>query len=72
MKAVQSLYAGSETCVRVGRMLSDWFPISQGVRQCCMLLPWLLDVFMDRSEVKVKLQDVQLLHWFRCCYLQMT
>ena len=60
MRALRSLYEGSEACVRVGGMLSGWFPISQGVRQDCVLSPWLFNVliFMDRimREVKERLQ----------------
>ena len=58
MRAIRSLYKGSEACVRVGGMLSGWFPISQGVRQGCVLSPWLFNVFMDRimREVKDRLQ----------------
>ena len=58
VKAIRSLYAGNQACVRVGERLSEWFPISQGVRQGCVLLPWLFNVFMDRimTEVKERLQ----------------
>ena len=48
MKAIRSLYTGSQACARVGGRLSEWFPISQGVRQGCVLSPWLFNVFMDR------------------------
>ena len=58
MKAIRSLYEGSQACVRVGGRLSEWFSISQGVRQGCVLSPWLFNVFMDRvmREVKDRLQ----------------
>ena len=58
MKAIRSLYARSQACVRVGGKLSEWFSISQGVRQGCVLSPWLFNVFMDRimREVKDRLQ----------------
>ena len=48
MKVIQALYAGSEACVRVGERMSGWFPISQGVRQGCVLSLWLFNVFMNR------------------------
>ena len=58
MKAIRSLYAGSQACVRVGGRLSEWFPISQGGRQGCVLSSWLFNVFMDRimREVMDRLQ----------------
>ena len=39
-------------------MLSGWFPISQGVRQGCVLSSWLFNVFIDRimREMKERLQ----------------
>ena len=60
MKAIQSLYTGSQACVRVGGRLPEWSPISQGVRQGCVLSPWLFNVFMNRimREVKDRLQGV--------------
>ena len=27
--------------------LSSWFPITQRVKQCCVMSPWLFNVFMD-------------------------
>ena len=58
LRAIRSLYEGSEACVRVDGMLSGWFPISKGVRQGCVLSPWLFNVFMDRimREVKDRIQ----------------
>ena len=58
MKAIRSLYAGSQACVTVGGRLSEWFSIRQGVRQGCVLSPWLFNAFMDRvmREVKDRLQ----------------
>ena len=38
----------------------QWFSISQGVREGCVLSPWLFNVLMDRvmREVKHRLQGV--------------
>ena len=47
MRAIQPMYVGSQACVRTSRKMSAWFPIIQGVRQGCVVLPWLFNVFMD-------------------------
>ena len=45
--AVKSLYDGSEACVRVGDEVSEWFPVRMGVRQGCVMSPWLFNLFID-------------------------
>ena len=45
-RAIRSLYRGSEACVRVDGKLSRWLPISQGVRQGCVTLPWLFNIYV--------------------------
>ena len=47
LKAVQSLYVDSRTCVRVGMDVSEWFPVNVGLRQGCVMSPWLFNVHMD-------------------------
>ena len=47
LRAVQSLYMECEARVKVGKKQSEWFNVDQGVRQCCTLLPWLFNVFLD-------------------------
>ena len=34
-------------CVKVGGMVSEQFEVRRGVRQGCMLSPWLFNLFMD-------------------------
>ena len=48
LRAIRSLYKKSLACVRVKDELSDWFPITQGVRQGCVMSAWLFNVFMDK------------------------
>ena len=47
LKAVQSFYIDSRACVRVRNDVSDWFPVNVGLRQGCVISPWLFDVYMD-------------------------
>ena len=55
---VRSMYLRSQACVRASGKMSGWFPFTQGVRQGCVMSPWLFNVFMDGiiREVKENLQ----------------
>ena len=44
---MQSFYADSRACVRVGNDVSEWFPVNVGLRQGCVMSPWLFNVYMD-------------------------
>ena len=46
-RAVRSLYERCQACVRVLRQNSDWFGVEQGVRQGCVMSPWLFNLYMD-------------------------
>ena len=56
LKVVQSFYVDSRACVRVGNDVSEWFPVNVGLRQGCVMLPWLFNVYMDGvvREVNVR------------------
>ena len=43
VRAIQSMYL----CVRTSGKMLGWFPITQGVRQGCVMSPWLFNVLMD-------------------------
>ena len=45
LKAVQSFYVDSRACVRVGNDASEWFPVSDGLRQGCVMSPWLFNAY---------------------------
>ena len=47
MRAIQSMYLGSRACVRASGKMSGWFPLTQGVRQGCVMLPWLFNVLIN-------------------------
>ena len=47
LQGVKSLYVGSKACVRVGNEVSEWFPMRVGLRQGCVMLPWLFNLYVD-------------------------
>ena len=65
LKAVQYLYEKSEACVRVCREEGEWFEVGVGLRQGCVMSPWLFNLFMDAAmkEVKEKAGDVGVTLW---------
>ena len=56
LKAVQSFHVDSRACVRAGNDVSEWFPVNVGLRQGCVMSPWLFNVYMDSvvREVNVR------------------
>ena len=56
LKAVQNFYVDSRACIQVGNDVSEWFPVNVGLRQGCVMSPWLFNVFMDGvvREVNVR------------------
>ena len=47
LRGVQSFYESSRACVRVANGLSEWFPVCVGLRQGCVMSPWLFNMYMD-------------------------
>ena len=56
LKAVKSFNVDSRACVRVGKDASEWFLVNVGLRQGCVMSPWLFNVYMDGvvREVNVR------------------
>uniref|UniRef100_A0AAR2LJT3 Reverse transcriptase domain-containing protein n=1 Tax=Pygocentrus nattereri TaxID=42514 RepID=A0AAR2LJT3_PYGNA len=74
LRAIQSLYSRSESCVRILGIKSDSFRVSVGLRQGCALSPLLFVIFMDRvsgrSQGVRRALCVEAGGWC-LCYLQM-
>ncbi len=53
-------YREANACVRVGGKLSESFAVEVGVRQECVMSPWLFSIFMDgcMREIKCKVVNV--------------
>ena len=47
LQGVKNLYVGSKACVRVENEVSERFPVREGLRQGCVMLPWLFNLYID-------------------------
>ena len=56
---LRNLYAGQEATVRTGHGTTDWFPIGKGVRQGCMLSPYLFNLYVEYIMRNAGLEEAQ-------------
>ena len=47
LRGVKAFYKDASACVRSGGELSELFEIKRGVRQGCVMSPWLFNIYMD-------------------------
>src|SRR5678816_4327159 len=47
LNGIKSMYDDSGACVRINGVNGDWFRINSGVRQGCVMSPWLFNLYMD-------------------------
>ena len=47
VNVIRSFYAESEACIKVCRKESEWYGVEVGLRQGCVIFPWLFNLFMD-------------------------
>ena len=52
---LRNLYSGQEATVRTGHGTTDWFQIGKGVRQGCILSPWLFNYMLDEVQAGIKI-----------------
>ena len=56
---LRNLCAGKEATVRTGHGTTDWFQIGKGVRQGCMLLPCLFNLYVEYIMRNAGLEEAQ-------------
>ena len=55
MSGIKSIYVDRSAFVRIKRSESKWFKTDSGVRQVCIVSPWLLNVYMNAVMKEVKI-----------------
>ena len=55
VELIKSIYVDSSACVRVKGGESEQFRIDSGVKQGCIMSPWLFKVYMDGVMKEVKI-----------------
>ena len=56
---LRNLYAGQEATVRTGHGTTDWFRIGKGVRQGCILSPFLFNLYAEYIMRNAGLEEAQ-------------
>ena len=56
---LRNLYAGQEATVRTGQGTTDWFQIGKGVRQGCILSPYLFNLYAEYIMQNARLDEAQ-------------
>ena len=56
---LRNVYADQEATVRTGHRTTDWFQIGKGVRQGCILLPCLFNLYAEYIMRNVGLEEAQ-------------
>ena len=56
---LRNLHAGQEATVRTGHGTTDWFQIGKGVRQGCILLPCLFNLYAGYIMRNTGLEEAQ-------------
>ena len=56
---LRNLYAGQEATVKTGHGTTDWFQIGKGVRQGCILSPYLFNLYAEYIMRNAGLEETQ-------------
>ena len=56
---LRNLYVGQEATFRTGHGITDWFQIGKGVRQGCILSPWLFNLYAEYIIRNARLDEAQ-------------
>ena len=54
LSGIKSMYIDNLACVRIKKAESEWFRIDSGLRQGCIMSPWLFNIYMNALMKEVK------------------
>ncbi len=54
LSAIKSFYEAASACVKINGETTEHFEIKVGLRQGCVMSPWLFNIYMDGVMRKVK------------------
>lgn len=64
LKALHAIYNNVQSCVKINGHMTEWFNVKSGLKQGCILLPLLFNIFINdlidevkRLNVGIKLDD---------------
>ena len=57
---LRNLNAGQEATVKTRHETMDWFQIGKGVRQGCILLHWLFNLYAEHILQNAKMDEAQI------------
>ncbi len=68
IEGIKASYRKANACIKVDGELSDSFAIRMGVRQGCVMSPWLSNIFMDgcMRGKKAKVVEISVVSISKC------
>ncbi len=60
LEGVRSFYKNASASVQVKRELSESFKVEVGVKQGCVMPPWLFNIYMDGCIREIKVRVLRL------------
>ena len=57
LDAIKSFYRNSRACVKMDGRKRNFFEVKVGLRQGCVMSPWLFNVYMDSVVSEVKMDN---------------
>ncbi len=54
LSAIMSFYENASACIKISEETSEYFEIKVGLRQGCVMSPWLFNIYIDDAMRDMK------------------